>query len=220
MLVKFVMNPDPIYGTPDMSAIEVQDLMESKGIRYLPIVDEAKKLIGLITKSSLQSVLPADITRFSRFEISYTLSKVKVKSIMVEDVVTIEQDVPIEHAAWVMADRRIGTLPVLEEGTLVGMLSDANLFTSMTSLLGANNPGIRVTVLQPDQSGIIALLTNAIYEEGGYLNVCVGYYPKNLPGKWISVCKVQNIDQDHLETIINNLEEASILDIRQFQEPA
>jgi acetoin utilization protein AcuB len=218
MFVKFLMNPDPVCGTPDMAAIEVQELMEEQAIRHLPIVDAEKNLVGLVTKSSLESALPSDVSQFSRFEISYTLSKVKVQSIMVTDVVTIEEDVPIEHAAWLMADRRIGTLPVLSEGKLIGIISDKNIFIAMTSLLGAYEPGIRVTVLQQDKSGIVAKLTNAIHNEGGYLSSCVGYYPKNLDGKWISVCKIQNLDQQRIEDIINNLEEASILDIRQFQE--
>jgi acetoin utilization protein AcuB len=203
-----------------MTAIEVQELMDKQAIRHLPIVDQDNKLVGLITKSSLKSALPSDVSQFSRFEISYTLSKVKVESIMVTDVVTIEEEVPIEHAAWLMADRRIGTLPVISEGKLVGIISDSNIFIAMTSLLGAYEPGIRVTVLQPDRSGVVAQLTNAIYEAGGYLSVCVGYYPKNLDNKWISVCKIQNLDQKQIEDIVDDLEEASILDIRQFQEHA
>jgi len=218
MFVKFLMNPDPTCGTPDMTAIEVQELMEKQSIRHLPIIDDERNLIGLVTKSSLKSALPSDVSQFSRFEISYTLSKIKVQSIMVTDVETIEEDVPIERAAWQMADKRIGTLPVLSDGKLIGIISDNNIFIAMTSLLGAYEPGIRVTVLQPDKSGVIAQLTNAIYEKGGDLSVCVGYYPKNLKDKWISVCKIQNLDQQQIEDIIDNLEEASILDIRQFQE--
>ena len=218
MLVKFLMNPDPICGSPNMTAIEVQELMDKQAVRHLPIVDEEKKLIGLVTKSSLKSVIPSDISQFSRFEISYTLSKIKVQSFMVTEVVTIEEDLPIEHAAWLMADHRISTIPVVSDGVLIGIISDSNIFIAMTSLLGAYEPGIRVTVLQPDKSGVVAKLTNALYEKGGYLSVCVGYYPKNLADKWISVCKIQNLDQQDIEDIINNLEEASILDIRQFQE--
>jgi len=218
MFVKFLMNPDPICGTPDMTAIEVQELMETQSIRHLPIINEEKKLVGLVTKSSLKTALPADVSQFSRFEVSYTLSKIKVHSFMVTDIVTIEADLPIEHAAWLMAQRQVGTLPVVSDGELIGIISDSNIFIAMTSLLGANEPGIRVTVLQPDKSGVVAQLTNAIYEKGGYLSVCVGYYPENLADKWISVCKIQNLDQQGIEDIINNLEEASILDIRQFQE--
>jgi acetoin utilization protein AcuB len=208
------MTEDPIYGSLDMTAVEIQELMDKEGIRYLPIVNSEMKLLGLVTKSSLNKALPSDISQFSRFEISYTLSKIKVSSIMVENVVTIEEDAPVEQAARMMAERKIGTLPVVEDGILKGMISDSNIFIAMTTLLGATQPGIRITVIQPDRSGVIAKLTNAIFEEGGFLSVCVGYYPKNIEDKWISVCKVQNIEQDRLEEIINGLEDTSILDIR------
>jgi acetoin utilization protein AcuB len=201
-----------------MAVTEAQDLMLSKGIRHLPIVIDKTNLVGLVTRTSLRSALPSDVSRFSRFEVSYTLSKIKVHSVMVKDVVTIEPGTPIETAAHVMATKKIGTLPVVQEDKLVGIISDSDLFSTMTSLLGANNPGIRVTVQQPDQSGVIARLTSVIAEAGGYLSVCVGYYSKDNPLNWVSLCKVQNIEENRLVEVINGIEDTTILDIRQFQE--
>jgi len=218
MFVKDCMTPDPICGYPDMAVTEAQDLMLSKGFRHLPIVIDSNKLVGLITRTSLRSALPSDVSRFSRFEVSYTLSKIKVHSVMVKDVITIEPNTPIENASFVMADKKIGTLPVVHEDKLVGIISDSDLFITMTSLLGAMNPGIRVTVQQPDQSGVIARLTSVIADAGGYLSVCVGYFPKNEPGQWVSLCKVQNIKENKLVEVINSIEDTTILDIRQFQE--
>lgn len=218
MFVRDRMNPHPVCGTPGMAVTQVQELMTSHKIRHLPICDQEGGLAGLVTQSSLRSVLPSDLARFSRFEISYTLSRIKVDSIMVKDVVTIEPDTPIEDAAFLMAEKRIGTLPVVHEGKLVGLMSGEDLFTAMTLLLGSRNPGIRLTVQQPDQSGIIARLTTAIAEEGGYLSVCVGYNPPEHHDQWISVCKVENISQERLVEIIDRLKDATILDIRQFQE--
>jgi acetoin utilization protein AcuB len=201
-----------------MAVTEAQDLMQSKGIRHLPIVIDTTKLVGLITRTSLRTALPSDVSRFSRFEVSYTLSKIKVHSVMVKDVVTIEPDTPIEIAALLMADKKIGTLPVVHDDKLVGIISDSDLFITMTSLLGARKPGIRVTVQQPDQSGVIAGLTSAIADAGGYLSVFVGYYSDDTPGQWISLCKVQNIEENRLVEVINSIEDTTILDIRQFQE--
>jgi len=218
MFVRDRMTPDPICGHSDMAVTEAQELMQSKGIRHLPIVIDETKLVGLITRTSLRSALPSDVSRFSRFEVSYTLSKIKVRSVMVKDVITIEPDTPIENAAFVMADKKIGTLPVVQEDNLVGIISDSDLFATMTSLLGARAPGIRVTVQQPDQSGVIARLTSVIADAGGYLSVCVGYYSQDNPGQWVSLCKVQNIEEKRLVEVINSIEDTTILDIRQFQE--
>jgi acetoin utilization protein AcuB len=218
MFVKDRMNPNPICGTANMAVTDAQELMASKKIRHLPICDDSGMLIGLITQSSLRSALPSDISSFSRFEISYTLSRIKVASVMVKDVVSIGPDIPIEDAASLMAEKRIGTLPVVEGGKLLGIISGQDLFTAMTMLLGSRNPGLRVTVQQPDQRGIIARLTTAIAEEGGYLSVCVGYHPPNQDDQWISVCKVENIAENRLVEVISNIKDARILDIRQFQE--
>jgi acetoin utilization protein AcuB len=218
MFVKDRMNPNPICGNPEMAVIDAQELMESNRIGHLPICDDTKNLVGLITQSSLHSALPSDVSSFSRFEISYTLSKIKVNSIMVKKVYTIRSEIPIEEAAFLMAEKRISSLPVIDDGQLVGIISDSDLFKAMTSLLGTRNPGIRVTVQQPDQSGTIARLTTAIAEKGGYLSVCVGYKPPQQADQWISVCKVDNMDEDSLREVICALKDAEILDIRQVQE--
>ncbi|MEE8357306.1 MAG: CBS and ACT domain-containing protein [Anaerolineales bacterium] len=219
MFVRDRMTPDPICGHPDMAVTEARDLMRSKGFRHLPIVKDKNNLVGLITRTSLSSALPSDISRFSRFEINYTLSRIKVQSVMVKDVITIEPDTPIENAAFLMADKKIGTLPVVQNDKLVGIISDSDLFSIMTSLLGARTPGIRITVQQPDQSGVIARLTSVIADAGGYLSVFVGYFPKNDPTQWVSVCKVQNIEENRLVEVVNGIEDTTIIDIRQFQEP-
>ena len=218
MFVKDRMTPDPTTGFPEMSVTDAQDLMKSGGFRHLPIVDESGKLIGLISKGSLAGALPADTSNLSRFEVSYVLAKIKVRSIMVEDVVTATPDTPIEIAARMMADNLIGCLPVLEDEKLVGIITDRDLFFTMVTLLGARSPGIRVTIMQPDRAGEVARLTTAIAKAGGYLSVSVGYYPPEHPDQWISVYKVQNIPEDKLIESINSLGDATILDIRQFQE--
>jgi acetoin utilization protein AcuB len=218
MFVKERMTPDPVTGHPDMSVMDAQDLMKSKGFRHLPIVDESDLLIGLVTRRTLATALPSDTSNLSRFEISYILDQIKVRSVMIEDVICAEPDMPIEIAARIMADEQISGMPVMDGNQLVGIITDNDLFNTMVSLLGARNPGIRVTVLQPDRTGEVARLTTAIANAGGYLSVSVGYYPEDIPDHWVSVCKVQNITQEELIDVINKLEDTAIQDIRQFQE--
>lgn len=217
MLVKERMTPNPICGYPEMPVTEAQSLMQEKGIRHLPILEE-DNLVGLITQRSLLKALPSDVSNFSRFEISYTLAKIKVHTVMVKDLITVDEDTPIEEASRVMADERIGCLPVMRDEDLVGIITDNDLFNIMVSLLGSRIPGIRVSVLQPDRVGEVARLTNAIADEGGYLSVCVGYYPDSHPESWVSVCKVKNMEVEHLKEVINRLEDTSIQDLRVIRE--
>ncbi|RLD07574.1 MAG: hypothetical protein DRI56_06590 [Chloroflexota bacterium] len=216
MLVKDRMTPNPICGTLDMPVTKARDLMIEKGFRHLPILDDEQKLVGLLTRGTLLKALPSDVSNFSHFEISYVLGKIKAHTIMIKDMITIEEDTPIEKAAQIMADKHIGCLPVLKEGKLAGIITDNDLFNIMVSLLGANQTGIRIAVLQPDRVGTVALLTNAIAEAGGYLSVNVGYYPEEPPDSWVSVCKVKNISKEALVEVIDNLENMKILDLREI----
>ncbi len=215
MLVKDLMTPDPICGRPDMVVTEIQKLMSHNNIRHVPVVDEAEQLIGLVTQRSLFSALRTEESDLSQFEVSYILAKIQAQHVMVEDVITIEQDVPVEEAARVMADRRIGCLPVMGEGELVGIITDNDLFNAMLNLLGARRSGVRLVVLQPDRTGEVARLTNVIAEQGGYLSVCAGYFPEDAPGSWASVVKVTNLSEDELVSLINRQDEMQIVDVRE-----
>lgn len=215
MLVRDRMTPDPFYGHPEMPVTEAQALMREKNIRHLPIMDEEKNLVGLITQRSLARALPSDVSSFSRFEISYILARIKVRHVMAEDVITIGEDTPVEEAARIMADRKIGCLPVMRDSELVGIITDNDLFTIMVDLLGARRAGVRLTVLQPDRPGEVARLSTAIAREGGNLTVMVGC-PASDPGMWTSVVKVTNIPRDDLVEIVGKLEDVQIQDVREM----
>jgi len=216
MLVKDRMTSDPFCGHPEMAVTEAQELMREKRIRHLPIVDDKGILVGLITQRSLVRALPSDVSNFSRFEVSYVLAKIKVRDVMAINVITVDQNTAVEEAARVMADKRIGCLPVMQEDRLVGIITDNDLFTIMVDLLGARRSGVRLTVLQPDRVGEVARLTTAIAKEGGYLSVCVGYYPPKIPDSWTSVCKVLNLSQSKLVEIIDGLEDMQVQDVREI----
>ncbi len=214
MFVRDRMTPDPICGHPDMPVTEADALMRKHNIRHLPILDEQGSLVGLITQRSLLRALPSDVSSFSRFEISFILGRIKANEVMVKGVFTIDENTAIEEAARIMADRKIGCLPVMREGQLAGIITDNDLFSLMVDLLGARRSGVRITVLQPDRAGEVARLSTAIANEGGYLSVFVTY-PSADPTRWASVFKVKDLSPDQLTTLIGNLEDIDIQDVRE-----
>jgi acetoin utilization protein AcuB len=214
MLVKDRMTPNPICGNPYMAVTEAQELMRTKKFRHLPITDDEGALIGLVTQRSLRKALPSDLRGFSRFEISYILAKIKVKDVMTKDVVTIDADMAIEEAARIMADEKIGCLPVCDGDRMVGIITDNDLFGIMVDLMGGRRKGIRMTISQPDRAGTIARLASAIAQEGGFMSVFLGY-PSPDSNEWISVCKVTNLSQGQLERIVGSLSDTHVLDIRE-----
>jgi acetoin utilization protein AcuB len=215
MLVKDQMTPDPICGFPDMPVTEAQKRMQEHNIRHLPILDKDEKLVGLVTQRSLMNAVPPDLGKFSPFVVNYVLAKLKVHNIMVKDVVTIGQDTPFEEAARIMADKKIGCLPVMRGEQLVGIISDNDLFNIMVGLLGARRGGVRITVHQPDRAGEVARLTRVVAEQGGYLSVFVTY-PTADTSVWASVLKVTNVPEETLVAVLNNLEDIKVIDVRKI----
>lgn len=213
MLIRDQMTRNPIYGHPDMAVIEAQELMKEKGFRHLPILDDEKRLVGLITMRSLLRAVPSDVSKFSPFVVNYVLAKIKARNIMVKDVVTITEDTPFEEAARIMADKKIGCLPVMRGDELIGIISDNDLFNTMVSLLGARRGGVRVTVYQPDRAGEVARISRAIAEKGGYLSVFVTY-PTADPAVWASVLKVTDVPEEVLVETLGNLPDISVEDVR------
>jgi len=215
MFVRDRMTPDPVCGYPEMPVTDAQEIMRERRIRHLPITDGEGKLVGLVTQRSLLRALPSDVSSFSQFEISYVLAKIKVGHVMVTDVTTIDEDTAIEVAARIMADQKIGCLPVMRNGELGGIITDNDLFTTMVDLLGARRGGLRMTIQQPDRPGEVARLSTAIAKTGGNLTVIVGS-PSHEPGKWISVLKVTNVPRSDLVRMIEALGDIEILDVREI----
>lgn len=214
MLVKDRMTPNPLCGSPEMPVTDIQELMRTKKFRHLPILDSDGNLVGLVTQRSLLKALPSDVSGFSRFEISYILAKIKAQDVMTQDVVTIDENIAIEEAARIMADEKIGCLPVCNGEKMVGIITDNDLFGIMVDLMGGRREGIRMTISQPDRAGAVSRLTSAIAKDGGFMSVFLGY-PGPDPDTWISVCKVRNLSEKQLEKIIGDLVDTHLLDIRE-----
>jgi acetoin utilization protein AcuB len=98
---------------------------------------------------------------------NYLLNKITVSEVMVKNVLTVTEDTPIEQAARIMADNKIGGLPVMRDGGIVGIITETDLFKMFLELLGAREMGIRVTVLVVEKPGELAKLTKAVSEAGG-----------------------------------------------------
>lgn len=213
MLVKDKMTPNPICGRPEMSVMDAQKIMRENNIRHLPIVDQDERLVGIVTQRALMQVVPADMSKFGPFVINYIVAKLKAQNVMVKNVITIQEDVTIEEAARIMSDKKIGCLPVMRQGDLVGIISDNDLFRTMVDLLGAQRSGVRVTVLLPDRVGQVACLTHAIAQQGGNLSVFVTY-PTADPNIWALVFRVTNMTEEKLVETLAELTDIRIQDVR------
>jgi acetoin utilization protein AcuB len=217
MFVRDQMTTRPVTITPDVSILEAQRVMKERNIRHLPVVSGSGRssgvLAGLLTRTTLEEVLPSKMTTLSVFELHYQLEKIKVKEAMVRKVITTTEDVPVEQAARVMWENKIGCLPVMRGNRLAGIITDYDVTRTMLDLLGAREPGIRLTLTCPDQPGEIAKITSAIAAEKGDITA-LGVLPSSEALRWQMVVKVRYVDQDCLVQAVNALPDVALVDVR------
>jgi acetoin utilization protein AcuB len=143
---------------------------------------------------------------------NYLLSKVTVSEVMTKNVMTVTEDTPIEQAARIMADNKIGGLPVMREGHVVGIITETDLFKIFLELLGAREAGVRVTALVEDKPGQLAKLAEAIAEKKGNF-VAFGQFTGDNPSNKMITFKVNGLTQDEVKKAIDPVVK-KILDLR------
>ena len=132
------------------------ELMAEKKLHRLPVVENGV-LVGLVTKGRITSSTSAGATSLSIFELNYLLNRTSVKEVMIKkkDLVTITSDKLMEDAADMMLRHDIGCLPVVDNGELVGILTQNDLFKAFLDILGYNRKGSRIDVHVPDTLGVL-----------------------------------------------------------------
>ena len=213
MLVGDRMTKRPITISEDDSIDHGLDLMRSEKVRRLPVVNRHGKLVGIVSEKDLLYASPSPATSLSIYEIPYLLSKIKMRDLMTKEVITVTEDTPLEEAARIMADRKIGGLPVMRGDVVVGIITESDLFKMFLELLGAREKGTRLTVLAPYFKGSLAQISSAITERGGLilaLNTFLGEDPTN----WGCHLKVTDLTKDELLEVVKPLV-VEIVDVRE-----
>jgi acetoin utilization protein AcuB len=213
------MTRHPIMADPDLRVIEAQKLMIQNNIRHLPIVSEGKRLLGLVTLARL-AIPPERLTSLDVWEITRYLSDLTVGKIMVTgpDLVTIGPDAALEDAADLIVRNKATGLPVVEDGIVVGIVTDTDLLVELRNMLGAIDPGWRITVRVPNKRGEFSRLIRAINEHGwGIMAMGSARSPK-VDEHWDVVLKVRRCTRDALAEVVSALDGQEVLDIRETNE--
>jgi acetoin utilization protein AcuB len=211
MLVKDRMSKPVITITPETSVQEALRIMRENKIRRLPVM-AGKKLVGIVTERDLLYASPSPATTLSIQEMHYLLSKLQVKEIMKAPVITVDENAPIEEAARLMADNKIGGLPVTKDGELVGIITESDLFKVFTEMMAAREEGVRITLLVPEKKGVLASITKAIASRGGNIVSLGQFWGEDLSTRTVTI-KVTGMSQEALKEAVSQ-EGIKVLDIR------
>lgn len=213
MIIERRMTRNPVTATPDMSVAEASAIMKREKVHRLPVLDKDKKLVGIISEKDILYASPSPVSSLSIHEMAYLLSQLTVKKLMTRDVVTISKDITVEEAARLMVDQDLSSLPVLEDGKLIGIVSKSDLFKILLELFGARHYGIRMSFLVQDKPGAIAEISGALAQHGVDI-IAFGTFAGTDTTNAICTIKMQNITVGDAVEIIKPFV-LQILDVRE-----
>ena len=110
--------------------------MFEERIRHLVVVEDAR-VVGIVTDRDIRLNLPSPATSLSMWEINFLLARLTVGAVMTAAVLVVEPDRPIAEAARLLIDHKISALPVVEEGRLVGIVTESDFVRALAEAAGA-----------------------------------------------------------------------------------
>ncbi|NLV15656.1 MAG: CBS domain-containing protein [Syntrophomonadaceae bacterium] len=167
MKVRERMSRDLAVISPETLIVDAFQLMQDRNIRRLPVMSN-HKLVGIVTIKDLNRVTQSTATSLSIFEINYLVAKARIKDILPRgmQVATIDAGANIEKAAVLMREHEVGGIPVLENGELVGIITETDIFDAFIDILGVNRIGTRIDMEVDEKVGSVAAVTGIIAEHG------------------------------------------------------
>ena len=147
------MKRNPVFVDEGDSMKKAMDLLKEHEIRHLPVLKDGERLVGIVSERDIKQASPSPATALEIREIYYLLDKVKVKQIMTRRPYTVSSSAPIEEAALILREKKIGCLPVVDDGKLVGILTETDIIDAFIAGMGVNGPGYRLEVELQNRPG-------------------------------------------------------------------
>lgn len=205
MLIKDFMSTNVVTVDPDSSIVRANNILKEKKIRRLCVVKE-DKLIGIVTDSDIKQATPSKATTPSVGQIVYVLSSGRIKDIMTKAPKTIAADMTLDDAALMMLDNKISSLPVMENGRLVGMLTESDIFKALVIFTGVYQGGIKFGLEVPDKAGATMEVTDTIRSYGGRIVSILTSYENARSGCKNVYLRAKGITNENLAPLKEHLQ--------------
>ncbi len=156
MLVTRRMSKNPITISPKASIQEAIELMKKHSIRHLPVVEREARLAGWVTDTDLRGALIASM-----------IEELTVRDVMIADPITVSSSDVLEKAALLITEHKIGGMPVLEDGRLVGVITVVDILKAFIDIMGVLASSSRLDVQLGDSRDAFQEVSRIIREQNG-----------------------------------------------------
>ena len=195
MRIRDLMSTNVVTVSEDTSIHDAKKIMDAHKIRRLPVMRK-DKLVGLVTKHTLLEASPSPATSLSIHELHYLLAKMTVKEIMVKNPYTISPDMPAEEALQVGQEKGYGAFPVMEDGRLVGMVTESDIVRLMTRVLGVREKGKRIDIKGSKNFGDMKRIMEILDEHKTILLSMMTLPPEHEDDDWLVVLRLKSEDAE------------------------
>ncbi len=162
MLIKDWMATTILTVDANTSVMRAGRTMKDNNIRRLPVVSKGK-LAGIITDRDLKEASPSSKTEIDLHEMYYLLSEMKVKDVMTENPIRLNQDDTLEKAALVILNEKISGLVIVdEEDNLVGLLSESDILRGFIHATGIQDGSFQIVMDMSDAGGSVSKLIDVL----------------------------------------------------------
>jgi acetoin utilization protein AcuB len=195
------MKSNPVFIDEGDSMKKAMDLMKEHEIRHLPVLKDGTKLVGILSERDIKQASPSPATALEIREIYYLLDKVKVKQIMTRRPYTVSSSAPIEEAALIIREKKIGCLPVVDNGKLVGILTETDILDSFIEAMGVSGPGYRIEIALANKPGMLFEVLKLLKDFDANI-VSVATAPHDDPGLKILILRIETRNYKVLKAAI------------------
>ena len=185
MLVARRMSRDPIAIAPEASIQEAIELMKEHSIRHLPVVDGEERLVGWVSDTDLRGVFIASM-----------IEELTVGDVMIADPITVSSSDVLEQAALLITKHKIGGMPVLEDGKLVGIITVVDILEAFVDIMGVLASSSRLDVRLGDSRHAFQEVSRIIQEHDGEV-ISVGILSQEPPERIYSF-RIEKCDTEPL----------------------
>jgi acetoin utilization protein AcuB len=172
MLVREVMQTKLITVTPKTTLPEALKLVNQRQVRHLLVVEDGD-LVGILSDRDLKRAMASPATSLEAHELTYLLNRLTVGEIMTHTVITIGPRSPVEDAARLMMQEKIGALPVTDGGDLIGIITETDVLELFVKAMGAGVPSSRLEVFLGDDLAPLGHVVSAIEGAGASISSIV-----------------------------------------------
>lgn len=134
------MSPDPISVDPKTTLPTAYQLMKLNGIRRLPVLDSEGRLVGIVTLGDIREAKPKEGASLSMWDLHLLAAEMEIGGFMTVHPFTVSPETSVREAVAIMLEHKIGGLPVIERGRLVGIITESDVFRLLAEALPSLEP--------------------------------------------------------------------------------